>query len=299
MTANCAERAVAFPCGEDTALGVLSIGLDAASTAVLIVVGGPQYRAGSHRQFVDLARCLAAAGFPVLRFDVRGMGDSSGRQRSFEELDDDIQAAIDTVQRERPAVRAVVLWGLCDGASAALLYAQRRNDTRVAGLALLNPWVRSDESLARTHVRHYYARRMMERDFWMKLLRGGVGPRAATELVDSVRKLLFKSAQSEAQPQTSMPFQQRMALGWEGFRGSILLLISEQDLTAREFVDTIATDARWRQALQRKPARTVQLPGADHTCSDPRSARAAAAATLDWLAAWAPASPAMATEGVQ
>ena len=33
------------------------------ASAVLVIVGGPQYRAGAHRQFVQLARRLAAAGF--------------------------------------------------------------------------------------------------------------------------------------------------------------------------------------------------------------------------------------------
>jgi alpha/beta superfamily hydrolase len=48
---------------------------------VLVIVGGPQYRAGSHRQFTLLARSLAEQGFAVLRFDYRGMGDSTGAMR--------------------------------------------------------------------------------------------------------------------------------------------------------------------------------------------------------------------------
>lgn len=51
---------------------------------LLMVVGGPQYRVGSHRQFVLLARDLAAAGIPVFPFDYRGMGDSTGQARDFE-----------------------------------------------------------------------------------------------------------------------------------------------------------------------------------------------------------------------
>jgi len=62
---------------------------------VLIIVGGPQYRVGSHRQFVLLARHLAAQGIPVMRFDVRGMGDSKGKPRNFGQLDDDLRAATD------------------------------------------------------------------------------------------------------------------------------------------------------------------------------------------------------------
>ena len=79
--------------------GILSQPEQASDTTVIVVVGGPQYRVGSHRQFLQLARHLARQGYPVLRFDGRGMGDSSGLLRSFEEIDDDIGAAIGTCWR--------------------------------------------------------------------------------------------------------------------------------------------------------------------------------------------------------
>ena len=53
-------------------LGIVSLPAPDApqqNTGVVIVVGGAQYRVGSHRQFVQMARLLAAAGYPVLRFD--------------------------------------------------------------------------------------------------------------------------------------------------------------------------------------------------------------------------------------
>jgi len=46
---------------------------------------------GSHRQFVQLARRLAKQGYPTLRFDYRGMGDSEGVYRSFENVGPDLQ----------------------------------------------------------------------------------------------------------------------------------------------------------------------------------------------------------------
>ncbi|WP_229425323.1 hydrolase 1, exosortase A system-associated [Massilia sp. Se16.2.3] len=104
---------------------------------MLVVVGGPQYRAGSHRQFTLLARDLADAGIPALRFDYRGMGDSEGDLQTFEHVEDDLRAAIDRFFLEVPGMREVVLWGLCDGASAAAMYAPQ--DARVSGLVLLNP----------------------------------------------------------------------------------------------------------------------------------------------------------------
>ena len=50
------DRALAFRCGDDWLYGVLSMPGTMPTQGVLIVVGGPQYRAGSHRQFTLLAR---------------------------------------------------------------------------------------------------------------------------------------------------------------------------------------------------------------------------------------------------
>ena len=170
------EQAIDFCCAHDTLVGVLGVPESAASLGVVVVVGGPQYRAGSHRQFVLLCRALAAAGIATLRFDYRGMGDSSGEHRDFSNASADIAAAIDALQRQLPSVTRVCLWGLCDGASAALLYCQDTGDRRVSGLCLLNPWVRSDASLARAQVKHYYGQRLRlrQKEFWVKLLSGQV-----------------------------------------------------------------------------------------------------------------------------
>ena len=81
---NYTEEAVTFPCEGQALVGVLAKPESPQDIGVVVIVGGPQYRAGSHRQFVLLSRALAVAGFAVLRFDYRGMGDSEGEQRDFE-----------------------------------------------------------------------------------------------------------------------------------------------------------------------------------------------------------------------
>lgn len=253
----------------------------ASPLAMLVVVGGPQYRAGSHRQFVKLSRHFAAVGVPVLRFDVRGMGDAEGEQRSFENLDDDIAAAIDALLASQPRGTRAVLWGLCDGASASLLYLDRRLDSRVAGVALLNPWVRSRATLARTQVKHYYAQRLLEPAFWAKLLRGGVGPGALSGLWSSLRAARIGAA--IPLDEADITFQQCMARQWRRFDGHILLLLSGNDYTAREFEETVANDPAWRGAMKRAKLQRVDLPGADHTLSDAAGRLACEAATLRWL----------------
>ena len=169
---NIKEQIFNFNCAGESLVGVACVPDVARSTGVIVVVGGPQYRVGSHRQFLLLSRSLASAGYPVLRFDYRGMGDSDGELRNFEAVDNDIAAAIDAFVARYPQVTRLVLWGLCDAASASLLYWDARRDERVAGLCLLNPWVRSDVSLAKTHMKHYYGQRLLQREFWEKFLTG-------------------------------------------------------------------------------------------------------------------------------
>jgi pimeloyl-ACP methyl ester carboxylesterase len=155
------EQALLFECNRERLIAILHAGAASATRGIVIVVGGPQYRVGSHRQFVQLARDLAAAGTPVLRFDYRGMGDADGTHPGFEHIAPDITAAIALLQTRAPGVREIVLWGLCDAASAALMYAP--GDARVTGLVLANPWVRTQTSEAQAYLRHYYGARVLSR----------------------------------------------------------------------------------------------------------------------------------------
>jgi uncharacterized protein len=245
--------------------------------AVVVIVGGAQYRVGSHRQFVHLARYLAGAGHTVLRFDLSGMGDSPGLVQSFENTHADIAAAIQALRVHAPGVDRVALWGLCDGASAALLYLAHQNDDRVAGVAMLNPWVRSEASLARAQVRHYYHRRFLDPSFWRKLIAGGVGRQAWTDLFNNLRQMRKKS------PGGTQTFQERMAVGLQNLNGPLLVLLSEDDMTANEFQSYTQTHAIWHRLLQQPTVRQHTLAGADHTCSTPGSQALVEQLTLAWL----------------
>ncbi|OYV01454.1 MAG: hydrolase 1, exosortase A system-associated [Burkholderiales bacterium PBB5] len=279
-----AESVLHWRCGEATLLGVLTAGAPQADTAVLVIVGGPQYRAGSHRQFVRLGRALAAHGWPTLRFDYRGMGDSGGDPRTFDSVGEDIGSAIDALCRRLPSLRRVVLWGLCDGASAALMYWQESQDPRVAGLSLLNPWLRGGNSEARMRVRHYYLQRLTQGDFWRKLLRGGIGADALSGLARQV------SEATQRGPAGDADFRDRMAWSWQHFPGPVQVLLSGRDFTAKEFLDGIGTLPTWRGAWGRPLLTRCDLPEADHTVSAESEHQRLVQAVRDWLSAL-PAAP--------
>ena len=278
-TANAPEQALWLPCGAEQLFAVLHPA--SGDTGVLVVVGGPQYRAGSHRQFVMLARELAAGGFPVMRFDLRGMGDSTGPFPGFENCDADLRAAIDGFLAYMPQIQRVVLWGLCDGASAALLYLQRQPaEARVSGLCLLNPWVRSAQTLAQARVKHYYRQRLADPAFWRKLLGGGVSWRAPFEWLQA--RLAARQGH-ERTPAATLGFQQRMRLGLGGFGGCTMLALSGRDLTAQEFEQACAAEPEWQRILAGAKVRILRFPTAYHTFSERKAQQDLFDATLQWL----------------
>jgi len=248
------------------------------ATGVLIVVGGPQYRVGSHRQFVLLARALARRGIAAMRFDCAAMGDSAGVERAFTERDAEIRGAIDAFVRVVPSVRQVAIWGLCDAASAALMYAA--GDARVTRLVLLNPWVRSETGLAQAQLKHHYSAKFVDRDFWKKLVSGRVDVwRALTEFVATWRT----ARRAGQEPRVATTYQERMAIGWRRFDGDTLLICSGNDLTAREFLDHAERDPAWAGLVEAPRVSRRRFDEADHTFSRAQWRDQVATWTADWI----------------
>lgn len=287
------EEVTVFHVAGEELLGILHRPPQSAERGLLLVVGGPQYRIGSHRQFILLARYLAERGVPVFRFDYRGMGDADGELRGYEAVETDISCAIDEFQRLVPAVREVVIWGLCDAASAALLHAWQ--DRRVSGLVLLNPWVRTEAGLASAYLRHYYWRQLLSRYFWGRLCSGQLSLiRSARGLVEKVGAVLRAKAQANSERIGSRsksadlasgePLPVRMAAGWRRFDGPIMLVLSGEDLTAAEFVDTAARSEAWRGLLDEERVTIHRLEEANHTFSRAVWRDQVANWTLQWFA---------------
>ncbi len=275
------ERGVVFPCEGNRLVGVAALPEKAAQTGVLLVVGGPQYRVGSHRQFTLLARSLAEAGIASLRFDYTGMGDSEGPRREFSETPADIEAALAAFSEAAPGVTRVVLWGLCDAASAAMMYAHRF--PTVTGVVLLNPWVHGDEYSPRVKL-SYYGPALAARENWGRLLSGKI------RLVPAVGEVLASSARTAAgwvglsRGDNRHSFVAQMLEGFRRFDRDVLVILSEDDFTAREFTALLENDREWRGALERDSVTSHTVAGADHTFSSRQWRDEVAALTVEWVA---------------
>jgi exosortase A-associated hydrolase 1 len=202
------------------------------------------------------------------------MGDSGGVTRTFDSVDVDIRAAVDALAAAIPSLRGVALWGLCDGASAALIYCS--GDPRVVGMTLANPWVRTPAGEARSYLRYYYVRRLLQRSFWRKVLTGGFAiGKAAQQFTEAVRTAGAGGA--------SPDFVARMLAGLRAFDRPVQVLLSERDLTAREFADHCRNDRRWRRAMGRADVTVQELPDADHTFSTNEALKKVTESSLAWL----------------
>jgi hypothetical protein len=148
-------------------------------------------------------------------------------------------------------------------------------------------------------IRTYYARRILSGEFWGRLLTGKVPLRNL--LVDPARHLAAKlrggrsdageastaadtgdaaaaaSGTPAARAEPDLPAQLLEQLA--AYRGTLLTVLSGNDLTAGETESRLARDKRWRKRLDRKGA-ILRVPGADHTFSQP----AHWAAVVDWMA---------------
>jgi exosortase A-associated hydrolase 1 len=228
---------------------------------------------------------------PAMRFDYRGMGDSEGELRTFEVIGPDIAAAVEALCARLPGITSIVLWGLCDAASAILFYAWR--DARIRGIALLNPWVYTPESESQTVLRHYYLARLLTADFWKRLLTGRFSaarslPSLWNTVIRSVDVRMRRSLRGARESDKAgsiarhAPLPDRMADALERYRGPVLLILSGNDLTAQRFRDCVARSRRWQRLIGAARVTRHELSEAPHTFAS----RAWREAVENWTASW-------------
>jgi pimeloyl-ACP methyl ester carboxylesterase len=125
---------LAFPSGGERCAAWLTLPDAAAPHPVVLLIHGG---GATHAMMLDqYERWFSAAGFAVLAFDFRHLGESDGEPRQLMSLSryfQDIDAALAFI-RTRPELDAarVALWGTSFGASHVVATAARRDDIAAA-----------------------------------------------------------------------------------------------------------------------------------------------------------------------
>lgn len=262
------RRLLSFSCEG----AILAGTLDGArgTTGVLIVTGGSQTRIGSHRMFERLASALAAEGYPCLRFDRRGVGDSEAEDPGFKGSGADIRAAASAFRAECPQLERIAGFGLCDGATALALFAAEAGVDR---LLLANPWFVEAEAGAPppAAIKQHYRQQLMSLSGWKRLLGGGV----------SYGKLL-KGVMKVARPAPAT-LAGEVAASLGASSRTVGMLLARGDATA------IAAEDVWRSSAfsrvrGRSPA-PLHIESDSHTFARPGDPEALLAAVLGALKA--------------
>ncbi len=244
-----------FECEGETLAAALDMA--DASTGLLIVTGGNELRCGAYGSQAELADKISTAGFPVLRFDRRGVGDSSGENLEFTASGPDIAAALAAFRARLPRLKRIVAYGNCDAASALMLMSGAGCDV----LVLANPWtfepelepaiaeVEPQPQMTPGAIRAHYLRRLTNPRALLRLLSGKVKlGQMAGSLIDAVKP---------APPPSTLA--QDMATGLAQFAGPATILIAENDRTGQVFL------SHWNKADQR----LRQCPKAGHSFVEP------------------------------
>lgn len=244
------RRHVAFTCAGDRLFGTVDEpdNFRAGAPGLLIVSGGNEVRAGAWAGQALLAARIAECGFPVFRFDRRGVGESEGQNVGFRHSADDIIAAQAAFRAEVPQLGPIVGLGNCDAASALML----GQGCGLNALVLSNPWTieHADAPPPPAALRAHYARRLASPTAVMRLLRGGV---EWGKLAGSLRAML--------RPVPKSGLAEEMRNGLAGFRGPVAILLAGRDRTAQAF------QTQWDES----DPRLAHCPGASHSYAEDES----------------------------
>ena len=222
------RRLIRFPCGDDQLSGSLEGG--ARSVGLLCVTGGTQIRTGPHRMLHQITARVAAAGYPAMRYDRRGVGDSDGADPGYLASGPDLAAATAAFRSAVPELTAVVGFGLCDGATTLALHGQQAN---LFALVLANPWLVEaiQDEPAPAAARAHYRKRFLSPLAWRDVLTGKV------DLLGAAKSLLGAVAAPEDK---SLSTQVARALA--PYAGKLTLILARGDNTA------IAARACWNDS---------------------------------------------------
>lgn len=168
---------------------------------IVLLNSGTAHRVGPGRMHVDMAKQFADLGFPCLRLDLGGLGDSRAEDPTTENNGyastafGDIGLTCDFLLRQQPQ-RNIVLLGLCSGAYAAFQSAVQLPHPAIVESILLNPltffWQDgmsvTDPPTERLQAWHFYWSRLFSPTSWWRLISG----KTTLGFTGAIRKLYTK-----------------------------------------------------------------------------------------------------------
>lgn len=160
---------------EQSLVGVLTMPETVTKPAVIFLNAGLLHRVGPNRCYVKWARWLAELGYPVLRFDSAGLGDSPVSESNAdydERMHEEAAWAMAAVTKACGSDR-FILSGLCLGAVNALLAASC--EPQVCGVVMQNPqFLDEDELTAYVEARNwqYWRRVLLKPERWKQFFSG-------------------------------------------------------------------------------------------------------------------------------
>lgn len=133
------------------------------NAGVIILNAGLLHNVGPFRLHIDIAEALSRSGFPVLRIDQSGKGESAnrtGRSRL-----DTMMLDYEDCLRElrRIGVTNIIIIGLCSGADDGLIIASQKDS--VAGLVMMDGYSRRTWRYFFEH----YKKRILSAKEWKRL----------------------------------------------------------------------------------------------------------------------------------
>jgi pimeloyl-ACP methyl ester carboxylesterase len=268
---------------------------------------GANHHIGANRQAVTLARKLAGQGFPSLRMDVAGIGDSpawpGNPDNRLYDQDSclDLQAALDWLDEQRfsHGFGPTIALGLCCGAYVGFHGAVR--DERIQGLVMINLqrfiWHEGDslETVMRRSHRstRFYLGMSRRAQTWKRLLEGEIHLGAFLRMVAGrVRKrLAAKLGELSGELLGHQSARRRVLNGFHVLAARnvrTLLLYSAEDGGLDEIDLHLGQGGRKLRRLPNVSLRIIE--GTDHTFTTRWGRARLESALLDFLVRPSPAT---------
>lgn len=274
------DRSVIFNNCDCNLHGVLAEpanGTPPGSAGILFLGGWGGYRIGPHRMFVRAARHFAAAGFPSLRFDYRGRGESEGvaGEATISTMITDAAAGVTTLCAEA-RVERVILLGICSGGKVAMGAAP--HDPRIVDIVLwsADPLDHSIAAAARrrrkTRMLLQYGGKLFRAATWRKLFGGNLNP-------DMVARALAGDERPVGMSAEEAKRDRRILDDFRVFKGEVYFIYGGQDPMSVPAQNGFAGFC----CANRIGHRIDVIPGADHNYASLDWERQVFEKTLAWL----------------